>query len=347
MISAVSGPTRTRTRLAIGHQAHDRPGDVVLRRVGRRLARDRDLPGVDDRADVALERVRGEDARAVVEGHLREPRGAGSRRAAQQVPAGEVGDERARRARHQLGRGPVLDDAAVDEHADPVGQRGRVLEVVGDEQRGERERARAARPAPRARARACERRAPRGARRGGAPPGRGRGRARGRRAGARRRRARPAARREARRSRAAPAARRPAPARRRRRSPPRSCAGRGRTPGRRGRPSGAPAEGRPSPPSRTSVSAASATRPRSGRRSPAIARSTLVLPAPEGPTSATVSRPTSSSSSSRKERSVMYEADVKRVHEGRSFTERRTVRLTRTSSAPIAIAMSGSRSSWA
>ena len=46
----------------------------------------------------------------------------------------------------------------------------------------------------------------------------------------------------------------------------------------------------------------STTRPRSGRSSPAIARSTLVFPAPEGPTRATVSRPTSSATASRKAR---------------------------------------------
>ena len=45
------------------------------------------------------------------------------------------------------------------------------------------------------------------------------------------------------------------------------------------------------------------TRPRAGRARPAIARSTDVLPAPEGPTSATVSGPTSSASSRSKARS--------------------------------------------
>ena len=39
------------------------------------------------------------------------------------------------------------------------------------------------------------------------------------------------------------------------------------------------------------------TRPASGRTSPAIDRSTVVLPAPDGPTSASVSRPAASSSS--------------------------------------------------
>ena len=82
-----------------------------------------------------------------------------------------------------------------------------------------------------------------------------------------------------------------------------SCAGRARTPGRRARPTAARAARRhrrrcPATPRRPR-----ATRPRSGRSSPAIARRTVVFPAPEGPTSASVPRPTSSSSSRRKERS--------------------------------------------
>ena len=48
--------------------------------------------------------------------------------------------------------------------------------------------------------------------------------------------------------------------------------------------------------------AAEGDEPRSGRRSPATARSTLDLPAPEGPTSATVSAPIVSASARRKER---------------------------------------------
>ena len=39
----------------------------------------------------------------------------------------------------QLGRRADLEQAAVDEHADPVRERGRVLEVVGDEDRGQAE----------------------------------------------------------------------------------------------------------------------------------------------------------------------------------------------------------------
>ena len=50
------------------------------------------------------------------------------------------------------------------------------------------------------------------------------------------------------------------------------------------------------------VAAPSATLPRSGRSSPAIARSTLDFPAPDGPTSASVSRPSSRPTERRKER---------------------------------------------
>jgi hypothetical protein len=57
-----------------------------------------------------------------------------------QVATGEARDERIRRRLDQLGRRTGLEQAAGDEDADPVGQRGRVLVVVGDEQRWERER---------------------------------------------------------------------------------------------------------------------------------------------------------------------------------------------------------------
>ena len=91
---------------------------------------------------------------------------------------------------------------------------------------------------------------------------------------------------------------------------------------------------------RTRSAAPSVTFPRSGRSSPAIARSTLDFPAPDGPTSASVSRPSSSSSERRKERRGWSRREVERVHEGTSLTARRTAALTTTSSAPIASATS-------
>ena len=95
--------------------------------------------------------------------------------------------------------------------------------------------------------------------------------------------------------------RRRAPCPRTRRSDGRSGAGRARTPGRRARRAARPACGTPCGrcPARRRRRARSA-RAR-GRTSPAIARSTDVLPAPDGPTRATV-RSTSSASSSSNER---------------------------------------------
>ncbi len=84
---------------------------------------------------------------------------------------------------------------------------------------------------------------------------------------------------------------------RRRRSRARSCAGRARTPGRRGRRAARRACGRRPPPSRARRRASRAIRPDGGLTSPATALSTDVLPAPDGPTSATVPSMSSASSS--------------------------------------------------
>ena len=86
---------------------------------------------------------------------------------------------------------PIWRSSPVDDHADAVGERRRVLEVVRDEQRPGSRGRRAARAARRGRRPSCGRRARRAARRGAARPGRARARARARRAGARRRRAPP------------------------------------------------------------------------------------------------------------------------------------------------------------
>ena len=58
-----------------------------------------------------------------------------ARRALEQRGAGETGHERIDRRRHELGCSAVLQDVAVHDHADPVCQRGGVLEIVGDEDR--------------------------------------------------------------------------------------------------------------------------------------------------------------------------------------------------------------------
>ena len=82
--------------------------------------------------------IRGGDDRAV--GQL-DARDAVRRRgvAAEQVRAGERRDERVARMRDELAGRADLAQLPVDDHADAVGERGRVLEVVGDEQDGDLE----------------------------------------------------------------------------------------------------------------------------------------------------------------------------------------------------------------
>ena len=67
------------------------------------------------------------------------PSGPFRRDAAQHVRAGEARDERVRRARDELRRRGDLEQPAVDEDTDPVGERGRVVEVVRHEHRRQRE----------------------------------------------------------------------------------------------------------------------------------------------------------------------------------------------------------------
>ena len=55
----------------------------------------------------------------------------------QEVRAGEARHERVGRRREQLGRLPELEDPSLDDHADPVGEGSRVLEIVRDEERRE------------------------------------------------------------------------------------------------------------------------------------------------------------------------------------------------------------------
>ncbi len=193
-----------------------------------------------------------------------------------------------------------LDDSPLDEHRDPVGDRGRVHEVVRDEDRRQpelaQERAQLCAHAP-ARVRVerghrlvqeqhlgppCE-----GPRQGDplALPS-------GKLAGLRLREPRDPEPLEQ----VAPACRL-----RRRRSSRRTGAGRARTPGARSRRRAARA-GRFDLARGCRTRACRSTRSARalGRTSPATARSTVVLPAPEGPTSATVSAPTASATSTSK-----------------------------------------------
>ena len=189
-------------------------------------------------------RVSRERGAAGVENDLRQTFGARSCGSVQQVRPGKARDEGIRRSREQLGGAAQLEDPAFDDHACAIGERRRILEVVGDEQRRQPHSASSScsslRTPP-----GCACRVPRAARRGGGPPGRARARARARRVAARRRRAAPGrapARCEIRKrssnsSTRSSAAERDVPRGRR-------GAGRARTPGRRARPSGAPAAGR-------------------------------------------------------------------------------------------------------
>ena len=63
------------------------------------------------------------------------PSGAAARHAGEEVPAAEAGDERVRGRVHELLRRARLDELPLEEDADAVGERGRVLEVVRDEER--------------------------------------------------------------------------------------------------------------------------------------------------------------------------------------------------------------------
>ena len=103
--------------------------------VGGRLQRDADLPRVDGDADAPGRRLgRAHDA-AGVERDL----DAAVAAARQQVAAGEGRHEGVGRMGDELRRGPLLAQAPVDDHPDPVGQRGGVAEVVGDDERRQRQ----------------------------------------------------------------------------------------------------------------------------------------------------------------------------------------------------------------
>ena len=113
----------------------DRGADVVDGRVVGDLARERDLPGVDGEADPPAPRFGAPRRAAGVEHDLREAVGPWPRESLEQVCTGEAGHERVRRSGDELGRRTRLQDAPVDEDADAIGERGRILEVVGDENR--------------------------------------------------------------------------------------------------------------------------------------------------------------------------------------------------------------------
>ena len=107
----------------------------VQRRVVRVDAADRDVPGVDDHADLALRAVGRVDDLAALQPHAGEPFVVRLHVAAKQVGAGERRHERIARLRDELGRRAELAQFALDEHADGAGERGGVLVVVRHDQR--------------------------------------------------------------------------------------------------------------------------------------------------------------------------------------------------------------------
>ena len=348
VISPASGPTRTRTRLPDRDERVDRRRDVVHGRVVGCRPRDSDLPRDGRRPR------RGPTPASVVQAapptssttRVRPPPPGSATPWSNDGP-GEAGDERVGGRSDQLRRRADLEQPPVDDHADAVGERRRILEVVRDEDRRQPKRGEQVAQLARARRRGCARRARRAARRAGARAAPARSPAPARRAGARRRTACRAARpaRSAIRSRSRTSSTSPALvapnatfARTERcgkervlleHEPHRAAlrrhvdAGRGIEPG-------------------VSVDVdASRARAAAARRS---ARRTLDLPAPDGPDEGDRLRPDLERQLEADVAETVGKSDVERRHEGTSLTARRTAALTTTSSAPIARAVSKSTS---
>jgi hypothetical protein len=86
-----------------------------------------------------VRRFGGCDDRAVVQADARRPVAPGLGLPVEEVCARERGDERVGGLGDELGGRPGLADRSLDDHADPVGEGGGVLEVVRHEQDGELE----------------------------------------------------------------------------------------------------------------------------------------------------------------------------------------------------------------
>ena len=279
----------------------------------------------------------------VLQGHLGQAviRRAGD--AGQEVAAHEAGHEGVRRGGDEVVRRAELADACPSTITPTrSASGGRVLEVVGHQQRRQRELGQEPLELRRARRRGCACRGPTAARRRAGSAGS---------RGQRPREAHPlalAARELSRagpspggRSRSARAARRPAPCRRTRRSRARSCAGRARTPGRRS-PRARASGGRLIRRSRSKrTRSPSAIAPRAGPHGAGDRAEHRRLPRARGPDQREgLALPTSSASRSSKCRSGTATSSREPRHEITSFRERRTTALTTTSRAPMASATS-------
>ena len=282
---------------AVAHRSDGDDGraDVVQRESSGTLRAERDVPRIDGDVDRARRRRRRSTARARRRARPRSARLATRPTlSGEQRRAGEARDERVARHRDELGRacragGPCPSEITPTRSRERRG----VLEVVRDEERRQPEARRGAPGARRGRRRACARRAPRAARRAAGPRGRARARGRARPAGARRRRAR---RRAPARGGRCGSGRAAAATRSRRRAPKRTL--RDDVEMREERVlledvADAPVlrrrrRCRARVSSRTMLAERDDARGAAGA-SPATTRSTVVFPAPDGPTSASVS----------------------------------------------------------
>ena len=97
--------------------------------------RDRHVPRIDRENERALAVIGGRDDGSVVETDACRAVSGHATLAVQEVGAGEGGDEGIGGPGHEVGRRSDLAKASLHDHPDLVGERGRVLEVVRDEQR--------------------------------------------------------------------------------------------------------------------------------------------------------------------------------------------------------------------
>ena len=111
--------------------------DLVQRGLVRACVRDGDLPRVHDNSDLTCHPVDGESEVAALELHDRQSALLVQRPSAQEVGPGERGDEDVGGVRDELAGRGHLAEPAFDDHADLVGERGCVVPVVRDEQRGQ------------------------------------------------------------------------------------------------------------------------------------------------------------------------------------------------------------------
>ena len=94
-----------------------------------------DLPRIHGERDAALALLRRVHHSTLIEHDGGEAVAGALCASGQKIRAGEAGDERVRRCREELLDGTHLQQAAVADDPDAVGERGRVFEVVRDEER--------------------------------------------------------------------------------------------------------------------------------------------------------------------------------------------------------------------